>query len=76
MQAFVADTGSCSILKGCQFNFKYTYLAYHHSSEVNWEDEYCVEWLPYISSSSDLLDIRAGQIIAGKKEATNLQARK
>lgn len=51
-------------------------LAYHHSPEVDWEDEACVGWFSYIGLSGRVFKIPTRAITTGKKAAKDVQVKK
>lgn len=46
IHALVADFGLLSVLQGLQFDYRDTYLTYHGSRTVDWDDEDYVVWSP------------------------------
>lgn len=73
VNGFFAHGGLFFNLLGSQFEFKEAYLAYHHSHEVNWEDEVRVGWFQYVDSSGDMLDIPALEVGITRRTATDVQ---
>lgn len=76
VHAFVADVGLLSRLQGPHFDFKKVCLSFRPSHEVNWESKASLEWLLYISFSSDELLIPASVITTGTRTASAIQVKK
>lgn len=76
MQDFVADVVLLPVLHGSQFDFKETYLAYHRSCEVNWNDEAYVRWYPYDNLSGDVPEIPDVEVKAVETTASDMLVKK
>lgn len=76
VQAFVADVGLVFVLQGPQFDYRDAFLAYHRSRGVDWDDETCVGWFPYVSPRGDVLDIPAPQATSKKRMVGDVHVKK
>lgn len=76
VRAFLADVRLFFVLRSSQYDLKLAYLAPHRSRKVNWEYAASFGWFPNMSSSSDVPDILAREIVRCKKTARVVQVKK
>lgn len=73
---FLGEVGVFSVLKGPLFKFNEAYSAHHRSLEVDFQNKACVERLPYVTSSEDVLDSSGCEITTGETKAIDVQVKK
>lgn len=57
---------------GSQFENGLAYLAYHRSSEVDWDNEACIGWFPYEHSSGERLETPVREVTSARRDADDV----
>lgn len=73
VHSFVSNVVFLFVFQGSQLGYGQAYMAYHRSLEVEWNDEVCVWWFPYTSSSWKVLDVPAGAVPSWKRNVDDFQ---
>lgn len=71
----MAEVGLLSVSKGPQLDFIKAHQACHCIRKEDRDYQASVWWFPYVSFSSDMLDITNRVITTGKRTASDLQVK-
>lgn len=75
VQVLVSDVGLLFVIQGGRFDYGQLYQVYHPGLKVYSNDDACIEWLQYVDSIGEALDIPARPVKSAKWNVDDVEVK-